>query len=111
MNTQLAHSLAAAVSALSLEDFQGFQVALLEQMVKKTSGVAGGHACIRKTRIALWTLISLAQQGMQDEELVKNFPGLTPFDLLAARVYYQTHQAEIDALIASHHSEDAWDAV
>jgi uncharacterized protein (DUF433 family) len=111
MNTQLANSLAEAVSALSLEDFQAFQAALLEHMVKKRPGVAGGHACIRNTRIAVWTLISLAQQGMNDEGLVKNFPGLTPFDLLAARVYYHTHQAEIDALIASHHSEAAWDAV
>jgi uncharacterized protein (DUF433 family) len=108
MNTQLANSLAAAVSALSLEDFQGFQAALLEHMVKKTPGVAGGHACVRNTRIAVWTLISLAQQGMNDEGLIKNFPGLTPFDLLAARVYYQAHQAEIGALIASHHSEDGW---
>lgn len=111
MNTQLANSLAEAVSALSLEDFRAFQDALLGHMVKKTPGVAGGHACIRNTRIAVWTLISLAQQGMNDEALVKNFPGLTPFDLLAARVYYQAHQEEIDALIASHHSEEAWDAV
>lgn len=108
MNTQLANSLAAAVSALSLEDFQGFQAALLEQMVKKTPGVAGGYACVRNTRIAVWTLISLAQQGMNDEGLIRNFPGLTSFDLLAARVYYQAHQSEIDALIASHHSEEAW---
>lgn len=109
MNTQLANSLAEAVSALSLEDFQGFQAALLEHMVKKTPGVAGGHACVRNTRIAVWTLISLTQQGMNDEGLIKNFPGLTPFDLLAARVYYQAHQSEIDALIASHHSEDGSD--
>jgi len=109
MNTQLANSLAEAVSALSLEDFQAFQAALLDHMVKKTPGVAGGHACIRNTRIAVWTLISLAQQGMNDDVLVKNFPGLTPFDLLATQVYYQAHQAEIDALIASHHSEDGWD--
>lgn len=104
MNTQLANSLAEAVSALSLEDFQAFQVALLDHMVKKTVGVAGGHACIRNTRIAVWTLISLAQQGMSDEGLIDNFPGVTPFDLLAARVYYQTYREEIDALIASHHS-------
>jgi hypothetical protein len=57
MNTQLANSLAAAVSALSLEDFQGFQAALLEHMVKKTPGVAGGHACVRNTRIAVWTRV------------------------------------------------------
>lgn len=111
MNTQLANSLAEAVSALSLEDFQGFQAALLKHMVKKTPGVAGGHACIRNTRIAVWTLISLAQQGMNDEGLMKNFSGLTPFDLLAARVYYQAHQAEIDALITSHHGEESWDEV
>jgi|GEM_PF-442158 uncharacterized protein (DUF433 family) len=109
MNTQLANSLAEAVSALSLEDFQAFQAALLSHMTKKTPGVAGGHACIRNTRIAVWTLISLSQQGMSEGELINNFPGLTPFDLLAAQVYYQAHQNEIDALITSHHSEESWE--
>jgi uncharacterized protein (DUF433 family) len=109
MNTQLANSLAEAVSALPLEDFQAFQVALLDRIVQKTPGVAGGHACIRQTRVAVWTVISLSQQGMDDERLLKNFPGLTPLDLLAAKAYYQTYQAEIDTLITSHHSEDGWD--
>lgn len=111
MNTQLAVSLASAVSALSCEDFQLFQEILLGNMVKKTSGLAGGHACIRNTRIAVWTLISLAHQGMGEAELLNNFPGLIPLDLLAARIYYQTHSPEIDALITAHHSEDAWDEV
>lgn len=111
MNPQLATSLAEAVSALSFEDFAAFQDALIANLVKKTPGVAGGHACIRNTRIAIWTLISLAQQGMDEAELVKNFPGLTHLDLLAARSYYRTNPAEIDALIASHHSEDDWDDV
>lgn len=109
MNTQLANSLAEAVSALSLEDFQVFQTALLSHIVKKTPGVAGGHACIRNTRIAVWTLISLSQQGMGEGELINNFPGLTPFDLLAAQVYYQTHHDEVDTLINSHHSEEGWE--
>jgi uncharacterized protein (DUF433 family) len=78
-------------------------------MVKKTPGVAGGHACIRNSRIAVWTLISLYQQGMDAGELLKNFPSLTSFDLLAAQVYYQTHQDEIDTLITSHHSEEGWE--
>jgi uncharacterized protein (DUF433 family) len=109
MNTQLANSLAEAVSALSLEDFQAFQAALLGHMVKKTPGVAGGHACIRNTRIAVWTLISLSRQGMGEGELLNNFPGLTPFDLLAAQVYYQAHPEEINTLIDSHHSEEGWE--
>jgi uncharacterized protein (DUF433 family) len=111
MNTQLATSLAEAVSALSLEDFQAFQTALLGHMVQKTPGVAGSHACIRQTRITVWTLISLTQQGLEETDLIRNFPGLTPLDLLAARIYYQTHQNEIDHLIASHHSEEDWDNV
>lgn len=111
MNTQLAHSLAEAVSALPLEDFQAFQAALLDHMVRKTPGVAGGYACIRQTRIAVWTIISLTQQGMDDERLLRNFPGLTPLDLLAARAYYRAYRPEIDSLITSHHSEDGWDEV
>ena len=35
--------------------------------------------------------------------------GLTHFDLLAARTYYRANPEEIDALIASHHSDDNWD--
>ena len=111
MNPQLATSLAEAVSALSIEDFQAFQIALLGHMVQKTPGVAGGHACIRQTRIAVWTLISFIQQGLTESDLIRNFPGLTPLDLLAARIYYQTHQQEIDDLITSHHSEEDWDNV
>jgi uncharacterized protein (DUF433 family) len=109
MNTQLANSLAEAVSALPLEDFQAFQAALLSYMIKKTLGVAGGHACIRNTRIAVWTLISLSQQGMGEGELLNNFPSLTPFDLLAAQVYYQAHPDEINTLINSHHGEEGWE--
>jgi uncharacterized protein (DUF433 family) len=92
-----------------VEDFQAFQSALLSHIVKKTSGVAGGHACIRNTRIAVWTLISLSQQGMSESALLNNFLGLTSFDLLAAQVYYQAHQDEINALIDSHHSEEGWE--
>jgi hypothetical protein len=45
---------------------------------------------------------------MGERELLNNFPGLTPFDLLAAQVYYQAHPDEIDTLITSHHSEEGW---
>ncbi|WP_068818371.1 DUF433 domain-containing protein [Phormidesmis priestleyi] len=111
MNAKLAESLAEAIAALSPEDYALFQESLVTKTVQKTLGVAGGYACIRNTRIPVWTLISLSQQGMDEEALLRNFPGLTPFDLLAARMYYRTHTAEIDALITSHHSEEAWDDI
>ena len=106
MNTQQVESLAEAIASLQTEDYALFQSALVGKMVKKTPGVAGGYACIRNTRIAVWTLISLAHQGMDDETLVNDFEGLTHFDLLAAKMYYRANQAEIDTVIASHHSED-----
>ena len=77
-------------------------------MIRKTLGVSGGYACIRDTRIAVWTIISLVKQGADDEELLTDFQGLTLFDLLIAKKYYQMNQEEIDTLIASH-QEEKWD--
>lgn len=102
MNAKLVESLAEAIAALPTEDYALFQETLIAKMVRKTPGLAGGYACIRDTRIAVWTLISLANQGADDEELRVDFPGLTRFDFLAARAYYQINRDEIDTLIASH---------
>jgi uncharacterized protein (DUF433 family) len=109
MNAKLVESLADAIAALPTDDYALFQDALMAKMVRKTPGVCGGHACIRDTRIAVWTLISLENQGADDEELLLDFQGLTRFDLLAVRGYYQSNREEIDALIASHNQEDDWD--
>ena len=109
MNTKLVESLAEAIAALPTEDYALFQDALMAKMVRKTPGVCGGYACIRDTRIAVWTVISFAKQGADDEELLLDFQGLTSFDLFAARKYYQSNREEIDNLIASHNREDDWD--
>ena len=42
------------------------------------------------------------------DELLREFPGLTRFDLLAVRAYYQANKVEIDELIDSHHSDQDW---
>ena len=109
MNTQLVESLADAIAALPTEDYALFEDALMAKMVRKTPGVSGGYACIRDTRIPVWTLISLTNQGADDEELLTDFPGLTSFDLFVARKYYQFNRDEINNLIASHNQEDDWD--
>ena len=109
MNLQLAESLANAVVALPTEDYALFQNALISNMIRKTPGLAGGSACIRNTRIAVWTLISLMNQGADDQELLRDFPGLNLLDLEAARSYYANSKEEIDAEIESNHREDGWD--
>ncbi|MDB9529589.1 DUF433 domain-containing protein [Oscillatoria sp. CS-180] len=106
MNTKLVESLVEAVQSLPPEDYALFQTTLSDRMVSKTPGVAGSLACIRNTRIAVWTLISLQKQGADDAELLHNFPGLTPLDLIAARAYYAAHSDEIDQEIADDTDED-----
>jgi uncharacterized protein (DUF433 family) len=109
MNAKLVESLADVVAALPTEDYALFHQTLIGKMIKKTPGVAGGYACIRNTRIAVWTMISLMNQGADDQELLQDFPGLNSFDLVAARSYYASFKKEIDAQIESHHREDGWD--
>ncbi|MBS0016858.1 MAG: DUF433 domain-containing protein [Arthrospira sp. SH-MAG29] len=106
MNPKLVESLAEAINALAPDDYALFQSTLIAKTIQKTEGICGGHARIRNTRIAVWTLISLTQQRMDEDTLLHNFPGLTPFDLLAARTYYKANTPEIDALIVSHHSRE-----
>jgi len=102
MNIKLVEALADVILALPDEDYRLFQKVLTDKIVCKTSGDAGGYACIRDTRIALWTIISLRKQGADDEELLLDFPGLTRFDLLAAQAYYQANRDEIDTIISEH---------
>ena len=106
MNPKLVESLVQMIESLPQDDYVLFQEQLTIRSIQKTEGVCGGHARIRNTRIAVWTIISFQNQGADEEELLRNFPVLTPFDLMAARIYYHAHTAEIDNLIASHAGED-----
>ena len=65
-------------------------------LIQKTNGVCGGYARIRNTRIAVWTLVSLRQQGATEQELLSNFPDLSLNDLTAVWGYYYNNKSEID---------------
>ncbi|WP_353260310.1 DUF433 domain-containing protein [Prochlorothrix hollandica] len=97
--------LAKTVSTLPFTELAAFQEILLSHMIQKTPGVMGGAACVRKTRIAVWILVSLMQQGASSEELLLDYPGLTSLDLWATQVYYLRYPREIDDLIAAHDRE------
>jgi uncharacterized protein (DUF433 family) len=84
---------------LVLEEKPLFQINQ-EQLIKKTTGICGGNARIRDTRIPIWTLISLQKQGASQEELLRNYPSLTVEDLAAAWLYYEKNSEEIDQVIA-----------
>ena len=60
----------------------------------------GGDACIRQTRIPVWLLVSLRQQGATEAYLLEDYPTLTAADLVNAWLYGDTHSDEIEAAIA-----------
>jgi uncharacterized protein (DUF433 family) len=68
--------------------------------IEKTPGVMGGDACIRQTRIPVWLLVSLRQQGATEAYLLEDYPTLTAADLVNAWLYGDTHSDEIEAAIA-----------
>lgn len=72
----------------------------ITETIKKTSGVCGGHACVRNTRIQVWTLVSLHQQDATEQEILHDYLGLTLEDITAVWRYYHNHKSEIDLIIS-----------
>lgn len=63
--------------------------------IEKNPGVMGGDACIRQTRIPIWLLVSLRQQGATETYLLEDYPDLTASDLANAWTYADAHPQEI----------------
>ena len=68
--------------------------------ISHTPGVCGGRACIRDTRIPVWSIVEAKHIGATDIELLQSFQGLTAEDITNAMRYYQEHKEEIEADIA-----------
>ena len=64
--------------------------------IEKTPNVCGGSACIIRTRIPVWTLVSFKKQGLSDSVLLKSYPSLRKQDLNNAWAYYKANKKEID---------------
>ena len=98
--------LLAAVEGLAATVQREAESRLASDRIRRTPGVCGWAACVRQTRIPVWTLIGLQKLGRDERDLVGDFPSLVPADLDAAWVYYRQHPAEIDAAIAANERED-----
>jgi uncharacterized protein (DUF433 family) len=64
--------------------------------VEKTTGVCGGSACIIRTRIPVWTLVSFKKLGIQDVSLLTAYPTLRQQDLNNAWAYNEANKQEIE---------------
>jgi uncharacterized protein (DUF433 family) len=77
-----------------------------ESWIQKTPEVCGGDACIRTTRIPIWSLVEARRLGFSDQELLNHYdPPLTQADLDTAWAYFDNHRNEIEQAIRE--NEDA----
>lgn len=67
--------------------------------ITKTPGVCGGDACIAKTRIPVWLMVSYRRQGSSDAELLDFYPHLSAADLVNVWAYADAHPEEIEEAI------------
>jgi uncharacterized protein (DUF433 family) len=65
--------------------------------IVKVEGVCGGDAIVEGTRIAVWHVAGYYYQaGMSVEDILRDFPQLTPAQVFAALAYYHDHKEEVD---------------
>ena len=67
--------------------------------IVRVEGVSGGQPIVEGTRIPVATVVRSHQLGMDFDEILAQFPSLTPASLHAALGYYFDNKAEIDGLL------------
>jgi len=64
--------------------------------IEKRPGVAGGSACIVRTRIPVWVLEGYRRLGWSEARILENYPTLRSADLVQAWAYVSAHVDEIE---------------
>lgn len=67
--------------------------------IESTPNVAGGAACIVRTRIPVWVLEQARRLGTTDADLLRAYPSLRAEDLANAWAYVRSHSDELTRFI------------
>ena len=73
--------------------------------VEKTADVAGGTACIVRTRVPVWVLENYRRLGWSEARILENYPTLRAADLVNAWAYADAHQEEIEQAIRANQAD------
>lgn len=68
----------------------------IRERIVVEANVRSGRACIRGTRIAVRDVMEYLAGGMTEDEILADFPDLTPDDLRAIRGYSALLERRID---------------
>ncbi len=75
--------------------------------ISRKKGVCGGRSVINGTRIPVWSIIKWYKLGMPVEDIIREFPQLTPSQIHDAFSYYYDNQDEIEKDIVENEDEDS----
>jgi uncharacterized protein (DUF433 family) len=64
-------------------------------------GVQGGRAVIKGTRFPVSSIVQNHRRGCTAEEILRDFPQLTPAQVYDALSYYYDHRQQLDEEIAT----------
>lgn len=73
--------------------------------ISKQKGVCGGRTVIEGTRIPIWSIIKWYKVGMSVEDIIREFPQLTPSQIHDAFSYYYDNQEEVEKDIVENENE------
>ena len=76
--------------------------------VERKKKVCGGRPVIRGTRFPVSSVVWNYKLGLSVEEILREFPQLTPAQVYDALSYYYDHQPEIEAEIRQAHDLTGW---
>src|SRR2546426_12248104 len=74
--------------------------------IESRPGVAGGSACVVRTRIPVWLLEQARRLGTSEADILKAYPTLRAEDLTNAWGYVRTHSEEVERQIAENESDE-----
>jgi uncharacterized protein (DUF433 family) len=67
--------------------------------IARDPAISGGQAVVAGTRVPVGTLVRAHQCGMEFDEILVQYPGLSPAQLHAAFLYYLDHKDEVEAVL------------
>ena len=75
-------------------------VDVVHPYVEQRAGVQGGRPVIKGTRFPVSSIVQNYRRGCTVEEMLQEFPHLTPAQIYDALSYYHDHRERVDREIA-----------
>lgn len=79
--------------------------AKMHAYISKQPGICGGRSVMLGTRMPVWSIIKWYKLGLSIEDIIREFPQLTPAQVHAAFSCYYDNQEEVENDITENEAE------